>query len=540
MARLESTLDTRSDTFAANRAAMLERIEAIRALEAGVRAHGERSRGKFDKRGQLMPRERVQHLLDPGAPFLELSTLAGYKMHDDNGRKDVMGGGNVIGIGFVEGIRCLISATDSAIKGGTITPMGLRKSLRAQRIAFDNRLPSISLVESGGANLMYQSELFVEGGQVFCNMARASAAGLPQLTVVHGSSTAGGAYMPGLSDYVVMVRDRAKVFLAGPPLVKAAIGEDAEEEALGGAEMHATITGTAEYLADDDAHAIALARQVLAALPWERSTQATAAERSFSPPRYDIDELAGLVPADPRQPYDAREIIARIVDDSEFLEFKAGFGSDTINGHAAIEGHRVGIIANAGPIQPEGSAKTAHFIQLCCQSNTPLVYLQNTTGFMVGTEAEQGGAVKHGSKMIQAVANATVPQFTIITGGGYGAGNYGMCGRAFDPRFIFAWPGSKVAVMGGDQAATVMEIITRAKFARKGMHLDDAALRQMSDSIRQKLNMEADALFATARVWDDGVIDPRDTRRVLAFCLATCHEASSRTLFPNHFGVARF
>jgi geranyl-CoA carboxylase beta subunit len=536
MPRLESQLDARGEAFATNRAAMLERIESIRALEAGVRAHGEKARPKFEKRGQLLPRERVEELLDPDSPFLELSSLAGYKMHDDNGRKDVMGGGNIAGIGFVAGRRVMVSANDAAIKGGTITPMGLRKSLRAQELAMQNRLPMIALVESGGANLMYQSELFVEGGQVFRNMARASAAGLPQVTVVHGSSTAGGAYLPGLSDYVVMVKERAKVFLAGPPLVKAAIGEDADEAELGGAEMHATLAGTAEYLGDDDRHAIAIAREIVGSIPWDRANT----ETGGSPPRFDIDELCGLIPADTRHPYDPVEIVARIVDDSDFLEFKAGFGTDTLCGHAALDGHRIGIIANRGPIQPEGSIKTAQFIQLCCQSNTPLVYLMNTTGFMVGKSAEQRGAVKHGSKMIQAVSNATVPQFTIVTGGGYGAGNYGMCGRAFDPRFIFAWPTSKVAVMGGDQAATVMEMITRAKFARRGMHLDDAALSQMSDSIRQKLNMEADALFATARVWDDGIIDPRDTRRVLSFCLSTVREAGARTLHPNTFGVARF
>ena len=535
MPTIQSNLDTRSEAFASNRAAMLERIENIRTLEAAVRAHGDKARPRFDKRGQLLPRERVELLLDPGTPFLELSSLAGFKMHDDNGRRDIQGGGNICGIGYVSGQRVMVSANDSAIKGGSIAPMGLRKSLRAQEIAMANRLPTVGLVESGGANLMYQSELFVEGGQIFRNMARASAAGLPQVTVVHGSSTAGGAYMPGLSDYVVMVKERAKVFLAGPPLVKAAIGEDAEESELGGAEMHATIAGTAEYLADDDRHGIALARQIVGNLGWDGQHD----RRSGPPPKYDIDELCGLVPEDNRTPYDSMEVIARIVDASDFLEFKAGWGSDTICGHAAIDGHRIGIVANRGPIQPEGSAKTAQFIQLCCQSNTPIVYLMNTTGYMVGKSAEQRGAVKHGSKMIQAVSNATVPQFTIVTGGGYGAGNYGMCGRAFDPRFIFAWPGSKVAVMGGDQAATVMELITRAKFARKGMHLDDEALKQMSSSIRQKLNMEADALFATARVWDDGIIDPRDTRRVLAFCLKTVAEGARRTVHPNTFGVAR-
>jgi geranyl-CoA carboxylase beta subunit len=533
---IESSIDTRSEQYAANRAEMLSLVDAYRELEANVRAFGESRRERFEKRGQLMPRERVDRLLDPGMPFLELSTLAGLEMHDDVGGDKAMGGGNIIGIGFVAGVRCLVVASDSAIKGGTTSPMGLKKTLRAQQIAFENKLPIISLVESGGANLAYQSELFVEGGKVFCNMARLSAAGIPQVTVVHGSSTAGGAYVPGLSDYVVLVRGRAKVFLAGPPLVKAAIGEDATDEELGGAEMHGTVSGLGEYLASDDAHALHIARELLGKLPWQRGAQA----REFRPPRYDIDELCGVVPVDTRHPYDLRDVIARIVDDSDFLEFKAGYGSDTICGHAAVEGRAIGIVGNAGPIQPEGSTKAAQFIQLCCQSGTAIIYLQNTTGYMVGREAEQKGAIKHGAKMIQAVANATVPQITIILGGGYGAGNYGMCGRSFDPRFIFAWPCAQVAVMGGAQAASVMEMITRAKFARMGQEVGEEMLAYMTAELRDKLDGEAAALFGTARIWDDGLIDPRDTRRILAFTLATCDEADRRKLRPNTFGVARF
>jgi geranyl-CoA carboxylase beta subunit len=544
---LHSTLDPRSEAYQQNRAQMLALVEGFRALEAAVRAHGEAKRAKFEKRGQLTPRERVARLLDPGAPFLELSTLAGYKMHDDNGRKDTLGGGNITGIGFVSGVRCLVSANDSAIKGGSIAPMGLQKSLRAQRIAFENKLPCIGLVESGGANLNYQSELFVEGGKIFCRMARASAAGIPQITVVHGSSTAGGAYLPGLSDYVIVVRGRAKVFLAGPPLVKAAIGEDATDEELGGAQMHAEVSGLAEYLAEDDAHGIRLARELLAKLGWNDNLSPGALQpRRFEPPRYDVEELCGLVPPDPRHPWDIRELIARLVDGSEFLEFKARWGSDTVCGHAAIEGHACGIVANAGPIMPEGSCKAAQFIQLCCQAKVPILYLQNTTGYMVGKEVEQRGAIKHGAKMIQAVANAAVPQITLLVGGGYGAGNYGMCGRAFDPRFIFAWPNSKVAVMGAEQIGMVMEIITKAKFAGTDHMLDEAARKVRDDNIRmmretlvKRIEAESTALFATARMWDDGIIDPRDSRRVLAMALATCREAAARTLTPNSFGVAR-
>lgn len=542
---LHSTLDPRSDGYQQNRAQMLALVEGFRALEAAVRAHGEAKRPKFEKRGQLTPRERVARLLDPGAPFLELSTLAGYKMHDDNGRKDTLGGGNITGIGFVSGVRCMISANDSAIKGGSIAPMGLQKSLRAQRIAFDNKLPSIGLVESGGANLNYQSELFVEGGKIFCRMARASAAGIPQITVVHGSSTAGGAYLPGLSDYVVVVRDRAKVFLAGPPLVKAAIGEDASDEELGGAQMHAEVSGLAEYLAQDDAHGIRMAREILASLGWN-DAQTVNPPRKFEPPRYDVEQLCGLVPPDPRHPWDIRELIARLVDGSEFLEFKARWGSDTVCGHAAIEGYACGIVANAGPIMPEGSCKAAQFIQLCCQANLPILYLQNTTGFMVGKDVEQRGAIKHGAKMIQAVANAAVPQITLLVGGGYGAGNYGMCGRAFDPRFIFAWPNSKVAVMGAEQIGMVMELITKAKFSGTDHMLDDAARKVRDDNVRmmretlvKRIESESTALFATARMWDDGIIDPRDSRRVLAMALATCREARARALAPTSFGPAR-
>jgi geranyl-CoA carboxylase beta subunit len=535
---IQSRIDPGSAEFEERRAAMLALVDELRQLEAGVRAHAERARGRFEKRGQLMPRERVDRLLDPGAPFLELSTLAGTGMHDDDGKRTLSGGGNIVGIGTIRGVRCLVSANDSAIKGGSVTPMGLRKSLRGQEIALRERLPVVSLVESGGANLLYQSEIFVDGGKIFANMARLSAAGVPQVTVVHGSSTAGGAYMPGLSDYVVMVRDRAKVFLAGPPLVKAALGEDADEAELGGAEMHATLAGTAEYLAEDDAHGLALAREIIGALDWnlelpgERRVPARA-------PLHSPDELAGVVPTDARLPYDVKEVIARIVDGSDFLEFKAGFGAETVCGHARVDGRSVGILGNNGPIFPQGSVKAAQFIQLCEQAGLPLLFLMNTTGYMVGREAEQAGAVKHGAKMIQAVANATVAKITVVLGGAYGAGNYGMCGRAYDPDFLFSWPTARVAVMGGEQAATVMKIITRAKFQRKGLPLVEEVLEGMADEIRKKLDRQSTALFATARVWDDGIIDPRDTRAVVTECLAVCAEARRRRLRSNSFGVAR-
>jgi geranyl-CoA carboxylase beta subunit len=535
---IESRIDPHSDGYRDNRAAMLAAIEEFRGLEAKVRDLSESKRAAFAKRGQMLPRDRLAMLLDRSAPWLELSTLAGYRMHDDDGDKEIQGGGTIAGIGYVSGVRCLVSASDSAIKGGTTAPMGLKKNLRLQQIAMENKLPTVRLVESGGANLLYQAEIFVEGGRGFANQARMSAAGIPQVTVVHGSSTAGGAYLPGLSDYVILVKGKAKVFLAGPPLLRAATGEIATGEELGGAEMHATVSGLGEYLAEDDADGIRLARDVLARLNWNAHRVETT-PKSFREPRYPADELAGVVPVDYRKPYDVREVIARLVDDSDFLDFKALYGVHTICGHATLEGEAIGIIGNNGPIDADGSAKAAQFIQLCCQADMPIVYLQNTTGYMVGREAERAGIIKHGSKMIQAVANASAPQVTLNIGASFGAGNYGMCGRAFDPRFIFAWPNSRIAVMGGEQAARVMSIVAEEKAKREGSEPDASALAVMESKIVKRMEGESHALFATARLWDDGLIDPRDSRKVLAFCLSICREAATRRLRPNTFGVAR-
>ncbi|GMV45474.1 MAG: putative propionyl-CoA carboxylase beta subunit AccD2 [Pseudomonadota bacterium] len=535
MSALGTRLAPNSPAFAANAARMHERLAEVRRLEALVVAESASKRARFEARGQLLPRERVARLLDRGSAFLELSTLAGLGLHDDDGRKSVLGGGSIVGIGVVAGKRVLVTASDSAVKGGTIAPMGLKKALRAQELARENKLPLVALVESGGANLLYQAEIFVDGGRTFANQARLSAAGIPQVAVVHGSSTAGGAYLPGLSDYVVLVKERSSIYLAGPPLVKAAIGEDASDEELGGARMHASVTGLGEYLADDDAHAIALARELVDKLPWDR----IAARPDAPEPRFAAEELMGVVPADEREPYDVREVLARLLDGSDFLEFKAAYGTDTICGHARLCGHAVGIVGNNGPIQPEGSAKAGQFIQLCDQSGTPLLFLQNTTGYMVGRAAEQAGAIKHGSKMIQAVANARVARLTVVLGGSYGAGNYGMCGRGFDPRFIFAWPSARTAVMGGAQAARVMDIVNRNKLAKMGQQPDDAALAALSDALRRRLDAESAALFGTARLWDDGIIDPRDTRRILGLALTIAAEGDARTLRPNTFGVAR-
>lgn len=538
MAVIESRIDPADESFQRNREAMLALIDEIRALEQRVRDMSNARKERFAERGQLLPRERVALLLDKGSPWLELSTLAGLGMHDDDGKREVLGGGGIIGIGYVSGVRCLIKASDSAIKGGTVAPMGLKKNLRAQEIALRNKLPIVDLVESGGANLRYQAEIFVEGGRSFYNQARLSAAGIPQITVVHGSSTAGGAYLPGLSDYTIMVRGRAKVFLAGPPLLLAATGEIATDEELGGAEMHATTSGVADYLAENDADGIRLAREIVGRIGWNDRLPPQHV-RTYQEPRYSVEELLGVVPVDYRKPYDVHEVLARIVDGSEFIDFKPLYGPHTVCGQASIEGWPCAFIGNNGPIDAQGAAKAAQFIQLMCQAGTPIVYLQNTTGYMVGTEMEQAGIVKHGSKMIQAVANASVPQLTLNIGASFGAGNYGMCGRAFEPRFAFAWPNNRVAVMGGEQAARVLSIVTEEKARRAGQPVDREALAVLERMIIEQFERESTALFATARLWDDGIIDPRDTRRVLAYCLSICREAEVRPLNPNSFGVAR-
>jgi geranyl-CoA carboxylase beta subunit len=524
-----------SEVFRGNRDAQLKLIEQMRQFEAKVRASSERSRAKFEQRKQLLPRDRVNLLLDRDAPFVELSTLAGIGLHEDDGVERVYGGGGIAGIGFVEGIRVAIYASDSGIKGGAAHPLGIEKQIRLQEIALENKLPYVQLVESAGANLTLQSEMFVRGGRTFANLARMSAAGLPVIAIVHGSSTAGGAYQVGLSDYVIMVRGRSKVFLAGPPLVKAATGEDATDEDLGGGELHASLTGLAEYLAEDDADAIRLAREILSKLNWERRL----AKPRQVPPLYDPEELLGIVSTDFRKPYDVREVIARLVDASDFLEFKPLYGTNTICGHARIE-RLIGVIGNNGPIDSQGATKAAQFIQLCCQSNTPLLFLQNTTGFMVGIEAEKSGIVKHGAKLIQAVTNATVPKITIQIGASFGAGAYAMCGRSFGPRFIFSWPNNRIAVMGGEQAAKVMAIIARDAARARGHEPDDAGIARTSDQLIAQYERESRALYATARLWDDGLIDPRDTRSVVDFCLTTCVEGDNRAARTNTFGIARF
>ncbi len=537
MAILESTISATSQDFLDNSTAMKAFIEEFRSIEKKVVDKENEAKDKFISRGKLLPRQRINLLLDRSAPFLELSSLAGLKMHDDKDGS-MAGGGIIAGIGYVAGIRSMIIASNSAIKGGTISPAGLDKTLRLQEIAALNKLPVVTLAESGGANLNYATDIFVQGARGFANQARLSAAGIPQFTVVHGNATAGGAYQPGLSDYTVVIKGKAKMFLAGPPLLKAATGEVATDEELGGAEMHAQIAGTAEFLAEDDSDGIRMIRDLMKSVPWNEQLNPRHAV-SWEEPEYSPEELIGVVPNDSKKPYDVREIVARIADGSDFVDFKPEFDNQTVCGFLKIEGHACGLIGNNGPITPSGAAKAAQFIQLCEQSNTALLFFHNTTGFMVGTDSEQNGIIKHGSKMLQAVANTTVPKLTIVVGGSYGAGNYAMCGRGLDPRFIFAWPNSRTAVMGGAQAGKVLRIVTEDKHERMGKTADPAMLDMIEKATAEKLDKGSTALFGTARLWDDGLIDPRDTRKVLAFLLDICEEASRRQLRPNTFGVAR-
>ncbi len=532
-----SSFNAHSEAAQRRRAAMLERIAQLRALEERAAAASAQAKPVFDKRGQLLPRERIALLLDAGAPWLPLCTLAGFLQDTKDPAKSVAGGGVVAGIGFISGVRCMVVASDSGIEAGAIQPRGLEKILRVQDIALENRLPFVHLVESAGANLTkYKVEGFVHGGALFRNLARHSAAGLPVITVQHGSGTAGGAYMPGLSDIVVMVRGRSRAFLAGPPLLKAATGEVATEEELGGAEMHTSVSGLGEYLAEDDREALGLARRIVDQL---REGFARTAAPPAPAPQLSADDLLSLMPTHHREPVDMREVMARLADGSDLLEFKPLYGAATVCAQARIGGHAVGLISNNGPIDVAGANKATHFIQWMCQLGHPLIYLQNTTGYMVGKDSEQGGMIKHGSKMIQAVTGATVPQITIQCGASFGAGNYGMCGRGFEPRFLFSWPNARTAVMGGEQAARTMQIVAEAGLARKGLTPDPAQMQQQFEQIVQVFESQADAFHTSGLVLDDGVIDPRDTRAVLIFCLNTCAEAAQRTPRPLPFGVAR-
>ncbi len=535
MPTFKSQIDTHSDDFKQNYEHNRKLVETLAERQAKVRQGGsERAVKRHIEAGKLLPRERVELLLDPSTAFLELSTLAAWGMYND----ESPGAGSINGIGIVNGVECMIGANEATIKGGTVYPVSLDKTLRAQQIAQENRLPCIYLVESGGANLPHQADLFVPGGRGFCNQARMSCMGIPQIALVFGNSTAGGAYIPGLSDYTVFVRKQALAFLGGPPLVKMATGEEVDDETLGGAEMHGRVSGLADYLAENDADAIRIGREIVGRLNWHKTIRADL--QRPEPPLYDPDELLGIVPMDTiRKPLDMREVIARLVDGSRLMEFKPDYGSTLVCGHAHINGFPVGIIANNGILFSDSANKAASFIQLCNHSRTPLLYLQNITGFMVGQKYEEGGIIKHGAQMINAVANSTVPQFTVLIGGAYGAGYYAMCGRAYDPRLLFAWPTSRVAVMGAEQAAGVLGIIQTDAARRKGEEPDLQQIEQMKFMVRYKFEEESDPYYGTARLWDDGLIDPRDTRMALTVGLSMSYNRDWVSEGPPRYGVFR-
>ena len=540
MQTIESVIDRESESYRQNRSGMLELIDAVRALELRAVKASEKSAVRFTKRGQILPRERLARLLDPGTPFLELLSLAGYRgIENPDPDTSIPGSAIIAGIGHVAGTRVMVVVNDSGINAGAMQNYSGRKVMRAQEIALENGLPYIQLVESAGGNLRdsYRVERFIIGGGMFRNLARLSAAGQPVVAIVHGSSTAGGAYLPGLSDYVVMVRGRGRAFLAGPPLLKAATGEIAGEEELGGADMHASVSGLGDYVAENDADAISIARDVVRGLDWNRSAADEA--RTFEEPRLNPDDLAGVVPLDYRKPVDMKQVIGRITDASEFGEFRPGYGTATVCGTGFIEGHATGFITNNGPLDPQGATKAAQFIQLCDQAGTPIVYLQNITGFIVGRASEEAGMIKHGAKLIQALSNTRVPQITIMCGASFGAGNYGMCGRAFAPRFAFSWPNAQTAVMGGEQAATTMAIVAEESAKRRGKSADVEAIELERKAIIETFERQMSAIHTSSLMLDDGIIDPRDTRRVLAIALATCREGDRRELRPVQYGVAR-
>ena len=531
---LSSSLNLRSSEFAANAAAMQKAVEDLKAqIEKVSQGGGLAARNKHTARGKLLPRDRVMSLLDPGTPFLEVAPLAALNMYNN----DAPCAGVIAGIGRVSGVDCMIVCNDATVKGGTYYPMTVKKHLRAQEIAQQNRLPCIYLVDSGGANLPNQDEVFPDRdhfGRIFYNQANMSAQGIAQIAVVMGSCTAGGAYVPAMSDETIIVKNQGTIFLGGPPLVKAAIGEVVSAEDLGGGDVHTRLSGVADHLAQDDLHALALARSAVKNLNAQKAPNI--ATHAPVMPKYDPQELYGVIPTDTRKPFDVREIIARIVDGSEFDEFKARFGSTLVCGFARIEGIPVGIIANNGILFSESALKGAHFIELCCQRKTPLVFLQNITGFMVGRKYENEGIARHGAKMVTAVATASVPKFTVIIGGSYGAGNYGMCGRAFAPRFVWMWPNARICVMGGEQAASVLATVKRDAVEAKGGTLSAAEEEVIKRPILEQFAHQSHPYYASARLWDDGVIDPVDTRRVLGLGLS----ASLNTpIGEPKFGVFR-
>jgi 3-methylcrotonyl-CoA carboxylase beta subunit len=532
MPRIRSRLDPSSPGFAENAAHHRALAEDLRKQVAQVaEGGGPEAQKKHTARGKLLPRDRVRALLDPGTPFLELSQLAAHGMHDG----DAPSAGVITGIGRVEGREVVIVANDATVKGGTYYPMTVKKHLRAQEIAAQNALPCIYLVDSGGAFLPLQDEVFPDKehfGRIFYNQANLSAAGIPQVAVVMGSCTAGGAYVPAMCDESIIVKNQGTIFLGGPPLVKAATGEVVTAEELGGGDVHSRTSGVADHLADDDRHALAIAREIIS---HTRGTSKGAAQ-AVTEPSYPAEDLYGIIPKDPRQPFDVREVIARLVDGSDFHEFKALYGTTLVAGFAHLHGHRVGILANNGILFSESALKGAHFIELCSQRGIPLLFLQNITGFMVGKKYESGGIAKDGAKMVTAVSCTRVPKLTVILGGSFGAGNYGMCGRAFNPRFLWTWPNARISVMGGEQAASVLATVRRDGIeAKKGAWSKDEE-EKFKAPIREQYERQGHPYYATARLWDDGVIDPADTRRVLGLALSVASNAPEE---PTHFGVFR-
>lgn len=534
MSIIQSKLSPNSAEFQQNAAAMQSLVDDLKSKLAVIAQGGsESARAKHIARGKLLPRERVERLLDAGTPFLEISPMAAYDMYDAN----IAAAGLIAGVGRVAGIECMIVCNDATVKGGTYYPMTVKKHLRAQEIARQNNLPCIYLVDSGGANLPNQDEVFPDRdhfGRIFYNQANMSANGISQIAVVMGSCTAGGAYVPAMSDESIIVKEQGTIFLGGPPLVKAATGEEVTAEDLGGGDVHTRLSGVADYLAQNDLHALSLARRIVSNL--NRQKPNMTAQIAPIAPKYDSKELYGIIPTDTRKPFDIREIIARIVDGSELDEFKARFGTTLVCGFARIEGMAVGIIANNGILFSESAQKATHFIELCCKRKIPLVFLQNITGFMVGRKYENEGIARHGAKMVMAVANAQVPKFTVIVGGSFGAGNYGMCGRAYSPRFLWMWPNARISVMGGEQAASVLATVKRSQYDAKGKNWSQAEEEAFKEPIRQQYEEQGHPYYSSARLWDDGVIDPADTRKVLALGLSLAYNAP---IEETNFGVFR-
>jgi len=539
MAVFQSQLNPEGDTFRANRNDMMALVDELREIESRAALLSERRRPRFEQRGQLTPRDRLARLLDPGMPFQELYNLANFLVDDSDRKTSVPGASMITGIGFVSGVRCMIMVDDSGISAGAIKKKSIDKFLGVLDITLRQKLPFIHLVESAGANLMdYEVELWAVGGGMFHGLARLSAAGIPTITVLHGPSTAGGAYQPGMSDYVIGVKKNGMAALAGAALVYAATGEKADPQELGGSQMHATVSGLVEYLAEDDADGILIARDLMDRLDWNRRCTPPAPV-GIEAPLFDPEQIAGVVPVDYRKPYDVREVVARIVDGSDFIDFKPDYGPSTVCMQSRIFGRACGIIGNNGPIDPNGATKATQFLQLCDQADIPIIFLSNTTGFMVGTEYEHAGMIKHGSKLIQAVSNVRVPKITLYIGASFGAGNYGMAGYAYQPEFLFAWPSAVTGVMGGEQAAVTMDHVARMSAKRRKEDVDEEMLSAQRQAIVERFDGQSDAFYTSGRILDHGVIDPRDTRRVLGFALETILEGRGRNLAPNSFGVAR-